>query len=102
MLQTTLKSIKDDDEGKSLYEVQMELVDIETVKIKRGNDLDLVIQRVAGLRLQLDTMRPEVERLEQRKVLTTILSLLVRTSTHDLNIKILIIHYKYFILLIKY
>ena len=67
ILQTTLKSIRDNQENKTLNEIQLELVSVESAKLQRLRELDGITQQASNLQQQLNVMRPEVERMTKRK-----------------------------------
>jgi structural maintenance of chromosomes protein 5 len=75
MLQTTLKSIRDRDESKTLYEIQMELASKEQMKLARQRDLDAKVQQVHMLTQEIEGLRPEVERIHRRNDLKRLIEL---------------------------
>lgn len=60
MLQTTLKSIKDTTEPKTLYDIQMELADVEANKASKERELDAKKSEAHKLYQQVEGLRPEV------------------------------------------
>jgi chromosome segregation ATPase len=75
MLQTTLKSIRDPEEQKTLHEIQMELASKEQLKLSRQRDLDAKVQQVHALTQEIEGLRPEVERIQRRNHVRELLEL---------------------------
>ena len=67
ILQNTLKAIMTQDGEKSYYDVQTELADVETVKMDGDRDLQAKKKTRDQLHGQIEGMRAEVQRMEQRK-----------------------------------
>ena len=60
ILQTTLKSIVDGRESKSLYAIQEELVDQESKKLDKQRELDAKTEEMNKIQKQIDDLKPEV------------------------------------------
>jgi len=66
ILQMTLQTIKNED-GKTLYEEQIELSEIEIIKMNAENKIKSKSNQINSLQKEIESMRSEVDRVRRRE-----------------------------------